>query len=209
MNTWATREVVVLRAIVEAEEAGDDPNAAAMSVGDFDRDQRLRCIQRLHDGGYIEARFHRGDDRLLSAHVLRALPSALRAVGVWPPATTPVEEKRRRRFAFMERLYERTDGDAMSRVNFRQVGAELGWTEDEAQKVALYLRDEGLLTFPVMGGAVSISHAGVVEMEAAIEHPDRPTTHFPAISVINVYGDVRDSQLQAGTHESRQDRGTQ
>lgn len=200
---------MLLRAIVDAEEAGDDPNAAARAVGDFDRDQRLLCIQRLHDGGYIEARFQRGDDRLLSAHVLRALPSALRAVGVWPRLATPVEEKRRRRFAFMERLYERTDGHPMSRVNFRDIGVELGWPEDEAQRVALYLRDEGLLTFPVMGGAVSITHAGVVEMEAAMEDPDRPTSHFPAISVINVYGDVQDSQLQAGTHESRQQRGIQ
>lgn len=208
MNTWPTRELVVLRAIVEAEEAGSDANDAATSVGDFNQEERLRCIQRLHDGGYIEAKFNRGDDRIMSAHVLRALPLALRAVGVWPQSATPVEQKRRRRFAFMDRLYERTDGDPMARVNFRDIGAELGWTGDDAQKVAFYLRDEGLLKFPVMGGAVSITHAGVVEMEAAIEHPDRPTPHFPPINVINVYGDVRDSQLQAGTRDSRQQRGT-
>ena len=58
MNTWTNRELVVLRAIVEAEEAGADADTAAMSVGDFDYDERLRCIQRLHDGGYIEARFN-------------------------------------------------------------------------------------------------------------------------------------------------------
>lgn len=208
MNTWTNRELVVLRAIVEAEELGADPHQAAMSVGDFDCDERIRCIRRLHDGRYIEARFHRGDDRIMSAHVIHALPPALRAVGVWPTSATPLEEKRRRRFAFMERLYERTDGDPLAMINFRDIGAELGWSEDEAQKVALYLRDEGLLKFPVMGGAVSVTHAGVVEMEAAIEDPDRATSHFPPISVINVYGDVRDSQLQAGTYDSRQERGT-
>jgi hypothetical protein len=206
MNTWKDRELVVLGAIVEAEELGGDPNEAAMSIGDFSYDERLRCIQRLHDGGYIEARFNRGDNRIMGAHVLHALPPALRAVGVWPTSATPLEEKRRRRLAFMERLYERTDGDPLARINFRDIGAELGWSEDEAQKVAFYLKDESLLKFPVMGGAVSLTHAGVVEMEAAMEHPDRATLHFPPVSVINVYGDVRDSQLQAGAYDSRQER---
>ena len=127
-------------------------------------------------------------------------------MGVWPKLATPLEEKRRRRLAFIERLYERSDGDPMAWVNYRDIGEELGWSDEEAQTVTLYLRDEGLLTFPVLGGAVSITHAGIVEMEEAIDNPDRSTPHFPPISVINVYGDVRDSQLQAGTYDSRQKR---
>lgn len=205
MTSWATRELVVLRAIVEAEEADGDPDAAAWSVGDLSEAERLRCIQRLHDGGFIEARFNRGDNRLLGAHVVRALPAALRAVGVWPRAATPLEEKRRRRLAFMERLYERTDGDRMQRVDFRDIATQLGWTEEEATAVVYYLKDEGLLELPTMGGAVSLSHAGVVEMEAAMEDPEQPTVHFPPINVVNIFGDVRSSQIQAGTANSGQE----
>ncbi|HSH59888.1 MAG TPA: hypothetical protein VK988_09670 [Acidimicrobiales bacterium] len=148
-----------------------------------------------------------GDGSLLDAHIRRALPKALREVGVWPPVATPLQEKKRQRFAFIERLYQRTDGETMGVIKISEIGSELGWSEEAARKVALYLGEEGLVRSPAKG-LVAMTHAGVVEVEAALENPEEPTVHFPALNVINVYGNVSDSQLQVGTEASEQYRAT-
>lgn len=205
-STWLTRELPVLRAVVAAEEAGEDPQAAARNAASqLSDEQFMKCLDRLREDGLLDVAVLRGDGgRLQGAHVRRALPRALREVGLWPTAATQLEEKKRRRLGFIERLYQRTDGDTMRIVPLSEVGAELGWSEEEASRVARYLADEGLLRFPAKG-SVAMTHAGVIEMEAALENPTRPTEHFPAINLVMVQGNVVHSQIQAGTEASNQD----
>ncbi len=165
----------------------------------------MNCLDRLAEDGFLDVALLRGDGGLLDAHVRRALPKALREVGLWPPAATPLEEKKRRRLSFVERLHRQTDGDTMAMVEISEVGAGLGWSEEETRSVARYLCEEGLLKFPAKG-VVAMTHAGVVEMEAALGNPQAPTVHFPALNVVNVYGNVTGSQIQAGTETSNQHR---
>lgn len=206
-STWLTRELPVLRAVVAAEEAEGDPQAAAREAARHLTDvEFMKCLDRLREDGLLDVAVLRGDGgRLQGAHVRRALPKALREVGLWPRGATPLEEKKRRRLGFMERLYQRTDGDTMHIVQLSEVGTELGWSEEEASSVARYLGEEGLLRFPAKG-SVAMTHAGVIEMEAALENPQEPTVHFPALNIVNVYGDVIGSQVQAGTEASNQHR---
>ena len=204
-STWLTRELPVLRAVVAAEEAGEDPQAAARtSVSHLTDAEFMNCLDRLRADGLLDVAVLRdGAGRLVGAHVRRAFPKALREVGLWPPTATSLEEKKRQRLVFIGRLYQRTDGDTSATVEISEIASELGWSEEEAYSVARYLGEEGLLRFPAKG-AVAMTHAGVVEMEAALQNPQEPTGHFPALSVVNVYGNVTDSQIQAGTEASNQ-----
>jgi hypothetical protein len=113
-------------------------------------------------------------------------------------------EKKARRALFMRRLYELSDGDAMAFVKYHDFAGEYGWTTDEADAVAHYLKAEGLLKFPAFGSVVSITHRGVIEVEELLEHPDTPTEHFPSMNVVLVQGDVHHSQLAAGEIVSQQ-----
>ncbi len=205
-STWLTRELPVLHAVVAAEQAGEDPHSAARaSISHLSEAEFVNCLDRLGEDGFLDVALLRGDGGLLDAHVRRALPKALREVGLWPPAATPLEEKKRRRLSFIERLYRQTDGDTMAMVEISEVGAGLGWSEEEARSVARYLGEEGLLKFAAKG-VVAMTHAGVVEMEAALGNPQAPTVHFPALNVVNVHGNVTGSQIQAGTETSNQHR---
>jgi hypothetical protein len=93
-------------------------------------------------------------------------------------------EKRANRLRLINDVYERTDGDTSEALDMWQLGEELGFESDETQKIVDYLVGEGLLEYRAIGGVVGITHAGVVQVEAALSHPEQPTHYFPA--VINV-----------------------
>lgn len=121
----------------------------------------------------------------------------------------PLEEKRRRRSRFMHALYERTDGRELEFVESHELGAELGWSPEHTDAVTDYLEREGLLKYPVMGAVVTITHAGVVEVERALSAPDEPTEHFaPLTSVVVVHGDVTGGQIMAGSPGGTQSHST-
>ncbi len=105
----------------------------------------------------------------------------------------------------MHALYERTDGRELEFVESHELGLELGWTREESDAVTDYLEKEGLLTYPVAGAVVSISHAGVVEVERALSAPDEPTEHFaPLTNVVVVHGNVTGGQIMAGSPQGTQ-----
>lgn len=120
-------------------------------------------------------------------------------------ARLPITEKRERRGAFMQRLYEVTDGNRLARVNFRTIGSHFGWDEQETYAVAQYLVDEYLAEWAAMGGLIAITHAGVVEVEQLLMAPDEPTVHFEPVThvTVTVHGDNL-GQIQAGSHHSTQ-----
>ena len=95
----------------------------------------------------------------------------------------------------MHALYERTDGNPLDFVESWGLGAEFKWSHDETDAITNYLNEEGLLHFPVFGTQVSITHAGVVELERSREKPDAPTEHFAPFNVIVIGGDVTGGQI--------------
>jgi hypothetical protein len=83
--TWATVELPILRAIVQADIDGDDLTAAARAAcGDDER--FARRLDALHEAGYIEAKFMHANNRSYGARVVRPTAEARRAVGQWPTA---------------------------------------------------------------------------------------------------------------------------
>lgn len=104
----------------------------------------------------------------------------------------------------MTRLYEYTDGSELKSISSSDLANMLGWTADEVTAVLTFLEREHLVSFVGFGPQVSITHWGVVEVEASLERPDEPTEHFPPHATVIVHGDVYGSQIQAGTISSVQ-----
>jgi hypothetical protein len=108
-----------------------------------------------------------------------------------------IEEKRQARAAFMNALYDASDGSERYDENYWAIGTRAGLDEDEAQAVAEYLVAEGLASWEAMGSMLGITHLGVVEVEESRTRPDRPTEHLAAFNMI--VGNVYNSQIQQGT----------
>lgn len=182
--------------LVAAEETGQDLLQADYSGVPCSDEERMRTLVRLADDGYIDAQVLRGGGGIAAVVPQRVLPKGLREVGMWPSASG-LGDRRVRRLAYMRALLELCEGDRLNPVSVDEVARAIAIDDAEATRLTQYLADEGLLTWE-MGHQVTITHQGVVETEEAIESPDRPTEHFPALN-LTVYGDVVNSQLQAGT----------
>lgn len=113
-----------------------------------------------------------------------------------------LERRLAARLAFVARLYELTDGSRTRFVRMEEVVADLRYGPDEIASVVEYLQGEQLID--EVAGSVTITHAGVREVEQALSNPRQPTAHFPAavniINVENMYG----SQIQQGAVDSTQ-----
>jgi hypothetical protein len=117
----------------------------------------------------------------------------------------PLEELKLKRFQYLQALYEVTGGSSMTYIHTPfELGQSLGFTNDETASIDEYLRGEGLVKRLGLAGETTITHQGVVEVEAALSQPQKPTEHFPpVVNILNVqqmYG----SQIQQGTTHSSQ-----
>jgi len=112
-----------------------------------------------------------------------------------------VQQRQRQRFLFLKYLYETTGGSTLQYVAEQEIAKALGFTDNEQEQTSLYLRGERLIT-GVSGPAVALTHQGVVEIEAALAEPNKPTTHFP-INILHI-GQVSNAQIQQGTVGSTQ-----
>jgi hypothetical protein len=115
-----------------------------------------------------------------------------------------LEERQAKRFALLRALYERSEGSPSAALNKDEVFANLGWSRDEFEGAVEYLVNERLATHPYFGGVISITHAGVREVEQALQHPQAPTPHFPANINITTIHKMVNSQIQQGTSGSEQ-----
>jgi len=97
-----------------------------------------------------------------------------------------------------QRVWELTEGDEYKFVNMFEVGNELGFDHDLTSKIYQYLSGEGLIKAHALGGAIGITHAGVMEMEDALTNPSQPTEHFPPVNIINIHH-MEHSQIQQGS----------
>jgi hypothetical protein len=113
-------------------------------------------------------------------------------------------KKKTDRFRFLNRLYERTDGDYLALEDMWEVGADVGLTSEETERVMDYLNGEGLAMHRAIGGAVAITHAGLREVESALSVPEAPTHYFPAVVNVLQVQSMVGSQIQQGSHGSTQ-----
>ena len=114
-----------------------------------------------------------------------------------------IQEIRRKRFLFLQKLYEVTGANELESVNLYDLGVELGFEHGEADRIDDYLRAEGLIEATGLGGTIGITHRGIVEVEAAMTKPDEATEYFPPVNFIHVEQMIG-SQIQQGTNQSTQ-----
>jgi hypothetical protein len=109
----------------------------------------------------------------------RGLGVSLRTMGTdgSRPAGSTVAEKQERRFRFLHRLYESTDGNTSALVDVTGLAGALGFKTEEATSLSAYLAHEGLIQGTDW---IVLTHAGVLEVEAALSKPSEPTAHFRA-----------------------------
>jgi hypothetical protein len=117
---------------------------------------------------------------------------------------SPIELKRRQRFEFMNKLYEATDGDDRKLVSAEDVAGQLEFEENDARLAIQYLDGEGLLKIESLDWYLRITHLGVVEVESALQNPEKPTVHFPPVQNIIHIGTMTNSVIQQGSANSPQ-----
>lgn len=97
-----------------------------------------------------------------------------------------IEEIKKKRFQFLNRVYELTGGSQFNFVNMCEIGKELDFDNTLTDNIAQYLVEEGLIEHQAFGGIISITHNGIREVEEALSNPDKPTTYFPPVNIIHV-----------------------
>ena len=114
-----------------------------------------------------------------------------------------IQEMRKKRFVFLRKCYEVSEESTLRIFGMWELGEELGFDAKLTGVVTEYLSGEGLIKYATMGGGISITHRGIVEIEQALGDPDEPTDHFPALNVIYV-GQMIDSQIQQASPAAAQ-----
>jgi hypothetical protein len=89
-----------------------------------------------------------------------------------------LDQRRTQRFQFLRALYEMSRGSERVLLYVEEVGDAVGLGVIEALDAAQYLSEKRLIRV-VMRNIISISHAGIDELETALEQPEQATTHFP------------------------------
>jgi hypothetical protein len=89
-----------------------------------------------------------------------------------------LDQRRTQRFQFLRALYEMSRGSERVLLYVGEVGDAVGLGEMEALAAAQFLGEKRLIRV-VMGQIISISHAGIDELETALEQPEQATMHFP------------------------------
>lgn len=99
-----------------------------------------------------------------------------------------IEDLKEKRFLFLNRAYELSEGSERKYLSPGAIGEELGFDTKLWRDILDYLKAEGLITVvDLKRTTITISHAGIVEVEAALGDPNRPTHYFPpAVNIINV-----------------------
>lgn len=111
-------------------------------------------------------------------------------------------KERQRRLDFMRAVYDASGRNELNFLDMKALGGTLGFDKETTYRIAEYLDGEGLVNLRTSNG-ITITHAGIVEVENAIQHPDRPTSHFPAINVITV-GTMTNSAISQASPASVQ-----
>ncbi len=116
-----------------------------------------------------------------------------------------LEEKKKDRFKFLEKLCEKKDSGSLQIFEAGKISQEIGLQEAEADLIVEYLKGESLIKTHDDGGSlISITHSGILEVEQAISEPNKPTEHFPPIFNFISIEQMNNSQIQQGSAGSNQ-----
>ena len=118
-----------------------------------------------------------------------------------------IRERQSKRFLVLKRLYDahHTTETAWQPVSTKEIGSEIGLSEQETLQIMMYLEKEGLIQAYADGGDTArITHAGVVEIEHALSLPALPTEHFfpNVVQYIVNARQIVNSPIQQGTIDS-------
>jgi hypothetical protein len=120
---------------------------------------------------------------------------------------TTIEEKKAARARLLKLLYDLSDGQFRPQGVF-DMGDTLGISYDDAADAADYLEHEGLIAVHGVVGrdaAVTLSHKGTREIEAALSEPQRSTQHLaPLINIQQFHAPVTNSQIAQGSPSAHQ-----
>ena len=105
-----------------------------------------------------------------------------------------ITQRKSKRFQFLHRLYEMSHG--LKPIRVLVLRKELGLAIEEVEDAVKYLMGERLIRFWELDdlrsyspwtvrGEVCLTHHGVVEVEAALSEPEKPTQHFPPLNIIS------------------------
>jgi hypothetical protein len=119
------------------------------------------------------------------------------------------------RLRVMNLIFEEADGREHVYLGTEAIAARLGLSDEEMASACDFLAGEHFIQpraavwgkpYPLH---VSLTYRGIEEIEQSREEPEEGTEHFPPlVSVIQIYGDVTNSNVQAGTVDSSQWRTT-
>lgn len=109
---------------------------------------------------------------------------------------------KQKRFEYLRLLYKTTQGDCGKMVSASQLASELGLNHDEAERIFTYLHQNRLIS-TLVPDKISITRSGVSYIEEALSEPDEPTAPLPPANIM-VVGEIANSQVQQGTHQSMQ-----
>jgi hypothetical protein len=113
-------------------------------------------------------------------------------------------KKKTDRFRYLNLLYEKTGGDRTKFLDMWDLGGQLALDPVDTKTLVDYLFGENLAEMIGLGGVISITHRGIVEVEGARTEPNASTRYFPpVINILNIES-VVGSQIQQGTHGSVQ-----
>jgi hypothetical protein len=114
-----------------------------------------------------------------------------------------LEDKKKERFLFLQKVYDLTDGGSSSIVDMWELGKELGFDRIKTKNVVHYLTEEYLIEPKLLGGGIAITHSGVIEIEDLYSNPDSSTRHFSPMNLIHIEN-MNHSSIQQGTYFSAQ-----
>ncbi|MEI8048386.1 MAG: hypothetical protein WCI92_13460 [Bacteroidota bacterium] len=114
-----------------------------------------------------------------------------------------IQQKKKARFNFLNRLYEITNGDSSYMESMWTLGKELNFERSLTSNIVDYLIEEKLIESRALGGVISITHEGIVEIEELHTNPDSSSEHFPAIHMIHIEN-MTNSAIQQGVSNSNQ-----
>lgn len=114
----------------------------------------------------------------------------------------------RLRLAFLSNLNAMSDGNTGKPVKGAMLAEAVGIIDDEEKlrSVSRYLENEKLVKVDWLKGIpafITLTHAGLREVEDATRQPDQPTRHFMAVNILNVEN-MNNSPVQQGNIDSTQ-----
>lgn len=109
-------------------------------------------------------------------------------------------KKQENRYKILLELWRAAEGREYTMVNFFDVASNVGFDKEQATEIYYYLSGEGFFELDAAGGAVTLSHRAIVEIEKSIKYPQHSTEHFPSTVIQNFNAPV--GSVQTGNHNA-------